>query len=77
MAKATDSRSLSINFGKTGVSSTLRYTRIQGYLITNNVLVAFVAFVVFVGRHFKKFIVPMQASEPMIHLLHMKMLQLL
>ena len=64
--------------GKTGVGSTERYKRIST-LLNNKVLFPCMTFVVFVSQDFRKFMLPLQTSAPMIqHVLHsmeMKLIQ--
>ena len=55
--------------GKKGVGNTKRYQRIAECLKDPS-LMCFMGFVVFISQDFKKFLVPLQTSAPMIHVLH-------
>ena len=55
--------------GEKGVGKTKRYVRIAECL-RNPSLQALMAFVVFIGQDYKKYIVPLQTNAPMIHVLH-------
>ena len=55
--------------GEKGVGKTKRYLRIAENL-SNPALEALMAFVVFIGQDYKKYIIPLQTNAPMIHVLH-------
>jgi hypothetical protein len=60
-----------------GIGSTERYKRIS-ILLNNKALFPCMTFVVFVSQDFRKFMLPLQTSAPMIHVLHsmeMKLIQ--
>ena len=60
-----------------GIGSTERYKRINS-LLNNKDLLPCMTFVVFVSQDFRKFMLPLQTSAPMIHVLHsmeMKLIQ--
>ena len=62
--------------GKNGVAQTDRYQRIV-LILKNDDSRIYMLFVVFVSSIFREFMVPLQSSEPKIHLLHSKMLKLI
>ena len=61
--------------GKNGVGNTKRYQRIAEVL-KNPSLELLMAFVVYVAQDFKKYLVPLQTTAPMIHNLHSMMVKL-
>ena len=61
---------------KQDIKDTARYQRIKKNL-TSKTTLAYMSFVVYIAHDFKKFIVPFQTREPMIHMLHIKMLKML
>ena len=61
--------------GKSGIQQTERYQRITENL-TNHLLLPSMASVVHLADIYKKFIIPLQAEEPKIHVLHTKSMNL-
>ena len=61
---------------KHDIQNTQRYTRIKTAL-TNPLMEAYVAFCAFIAHDFESFLIPFQTSEPMIHLLHPSLSNLL
>lgn len=62
--------------GKNGIRETERYQRIKNNL-TDPTTKAYMTFVVNVAHDFKDFVIPLQSSEPKIHLLHNKCTKLI
>ena len=62
--------------GKHGISSVARYTHVKTYLTNPKVLIL-MHFVASVVQDFQKFLKPLQKLEPMIHLLHLKGMELI
>ena len=61
---------------KHDIQNTQRYTRIKTAL-TNPLMEAYVAFCAFIAHDFESFLIPFQTSEPMVHLLHPSLCNLL
>ena len=55
--------------GKNGVGNTDRYKRISSNL-NNKALLPYMAFIVYIAQDFRQFLLPLQTSAPMIHLLY-------
>ena len=61
--------------GKNGVSQTERYQRIRNVL-TSKAAIAYMSFSVHVCQDFKEFVLPLQSTEPKIHVLYTKCFKL-
>ena len=61
--------------GKRGINQTERYQRIKNVL-TSKTALAYVSFIVHVCQDFKEFVVPLQSTDPKIHVLYTKCVKL-
>lgn len=61
---------------KQGIGNTPRYKRIASFL-NDRCLLVYMSFIVFISQDFRQFLLPLQTSSPMIHVLHSMQMKLI